>query len=83
MIRKASHAGGIFGFISQFGYLAVAALILRERVPAYPQRAILPLSGFLATQTEMTLPVSSSPRRSAGCWRVFPTASAACLPGAS
>ncbi len=57
MIRKASHAGGIFGFISQFGYLAVAALILFENVfPPIPSELILPLSGFLAPQTEMTLP---------------------------
>ena len=46
-----------FGFISQFGYLAVAALILFENVfPPIPSELILPLSGFLATQTEMTLP---------------------------
>ena len=45
-----------FGFISQFGYLAVAALILFENVfPPIPSELILPLSGFLATQTEMTL----------------------------
>ncbi len=38
-----------FGFISQFGYLAVAALILFENVfPPIPSELILPLSGFLA-----------------------------------
>ena len=46
-----------FSFISQFGYLAVAALILFENVfPPIPSELILPLSGFLATQTEMSLP---------------------------
>ncbi len=46
-----------FGFISQFGYLAVAALILFETViPPIPRELLRPLSGFLATQTEMTLP---------------------------
>lgn len=46
-----------FDFISQFGYLAVAGLILFENVfPPIPSELILPLSGFLATQTEMTLP---------------------------
>lgn len=41
----------------KFGYLAVAALILFENVfPPIPSELILPLSGFLATQTEMTLP---------------------------
>lgn len=46
-----------FGFINQFGYLAVAGLILFENVfPPIPSELILPLSGFLATQTEMTLP---------------------------
>ena len=64
-----------FGFISQFGYLAVAALILFENVfPPIPSELILPLSGFLATQTEMTLPG----------WRVFPLRHRpSALPGAS
>ena len=46
-----------FLFISDFGYLAVAALILLENVfPPIPSELILPLSGFLATQTDMSLP---------------------------
>lgn len=46
-----------FGFISQFGYLAVAALILLENVfPPIPSELILPLSGFLVTKTSMALP---------------------------
>lgn len=46
-----------FSFISDFGYLAVAALILLENVfPPIPSELILPLSGFLATQTDMSLP---------------------------
>ena len=46
-----------FSFISQFGYFAVAGLILFENVfPPIPSELILPLSGFLATQTAMTLP---------------------------
>lgn len=45
-----------FSFISQFGYFAVAALILLENVfPPIPSEVILPLSGFLATQTDMSL----------------------------
>lgn len=41
----------------KFGYFAVAALILFENVfPPIPSELILPLSGFLATQTEMTFP---------------------------
>lgn len=45
-----------FSFISDFGYLAVAALILLENVfPPIPSELILPLSGFLATQTDMSL----------------------------
>lgn len=45
-----------FTFISDFGYLAVAALILLENVfPPIPSEVILPLSGFLATQTDMSL----------------------------
>lgn len=47
-----------FEFISQFGYFAVAALILLENVfPPIPSELILPLSGFLATKTAMTLPL--------------------------
>ena len=46
-----------FDFISQFGYLAVAGLILFENVfPPIPSELILPLSGFFTTTTEMTLP---------------------------
>lgn len=45
-----------FQFISDFGYFAVAALILLENVfPPIPSEVILPLSGFLATQTDMSL----------------------------
>lgn len=45
-----------FQFISDFGYFAVAALILLENVfPPIPSEVILPLSGFLATQTNMSL----------------------------
>ena len=45
-----------FQFISDFGYFAVAALILFENVfPPIPSEVILPLSGFLATQTDMSL----------------------------
>lgn len=50
----------VYRFLHQcpkFGYLAVVALILFENVfPPIPSELILPLSGFLATQTEMTLP---------------------------
>ncbi len=46
-----------FAFISQFRYLEVAQLILFENVfPPIPSELILPLSGYLATQTEMTRP---------------------------
>ena len=46
-----------FSFISQFGYFAVAALILLENVfPPIPSEVILPLSGALVTQTDMQLP---------------------------
>ena len=46
-----------YDFISQFGYLAVAGLILFENVfPPIPSELILPLSGFFTTTTEMTLP---------------------------
>lgn len=45
-----------FQFISDFGYFAVAALILLENVfPPIPSEVILPLSGFLAMQTDMSL----------------------------
>ncbi len=45
-----------FQLISDFGYFAVAALILLENVfPPIPSEVILPLSGFLATQTDMSL----------------------------
>ncbi|MDY2777537.1 MAG: DedA family protein [Collinsella sp.] len=46
-----------FSFISQFGYLAVAALILLENIfPPIPSEVILPLSGALVTKTSMELP---------------------------
>ena len=46
------------GFINQFGYFAVAALILLENVfPPIPSELILPASGFLATQTSLKLPL--------------------------
>ena len=44
-------------FIDQFGYLAVAALILLENVfPPIPSELILPMGGFLVHQTGMELP---------------------------
>ena len=44
-------------FIDQFGYLAVAALILFENVfPPIPSELILPMGGFLVHQTGMELP---------------------------
>lgn len=44
-------------FISQFGYLAVAALIFLETVfPPIPSEVILPLAGFLTASTGMGLP---------------------------
>lgn len=47
-----------FDMISQFGYLAVSALILFENIfPPIPSELILPLSGFLVTKTSMTLPL--------------------------
>lgn len=47
-----------FGFISQFGYIAVSALIFLENIfPPIPSELILPLSGFLVTKTSMTLPL--------------------------
>ena len=47
----------VYDFIRQFGYLAVAGLILFENVfPPIPSELILPLSGFFTTTTEMTLP---------------------------
>lgn len=47
-----------YGFIDQFGYVAVAALILLENVfPPIPSEVILPLSGFLSTSTDMALPL--------------------------
>lgn len=47
-----------FGFISQFGYVAVAGLILFENIfPPIPSEVILPLSGFLVGKTSMTLPL--------------------------
>lgn len=47
-----------FGFISQFGYIAITALILFENIfPPIPSELILPLSGFLVSKTSMTLPL--------------------------
>ena len=47
-----------FGFISQFGYVAVSALIFLENIfQPIPSELILPLSGFLVTKTSMTLPL--------------------------
>lgn len=47
-----------FNFISQFGYLAVGALIFIENVfPPIPSEVILPLSGFFTTTTDMVLPL--------------------------
>ena len=47
-----------FEFINQFGYLAVAGLILFENVfPPIPSEVILPLSGFFTTTTDMALPL--------------------------
>lgn len=46
-----------YDFINQFGYFAVAALILLENVfPPIPSELILPLSGFFTTSTDMVLP---------------------------
>lgn len=46
-----------YSFISQFGYLAVAALIFLENIfPPIPSELILPLSGFFTTSTSMTVP---------------------------
>mgnify|MGYP000585713230 CR=1 FL=1 len=62
-----------FSFISQFGYFAVAGLILFENVfPPIPSELILPLSGFLATQTAMTLPGVIMLPLWAPLWRVLP-----------
>lgn len=48
-----------YEFINQFGYLAVAGLILFENVfPPIPSEIILPLSGFFTTTTDMTLPLT-------------------------
>ncbi len=47
-----------YDFISDFGYLAVGALIFLENVfPPIPSEVILPLAGFLATPTGMALPL--------------------------
>lgn len=44
-------------FVSQFGYVAVAALILLENVfPPIPSEVILPMAGALTLSTSMTLP---------------------------
>ena len=46
-----------FDFINQFGYLAVAGLILFENIfPPIPSELILPLGGFFTTSTDLTLP---------------------------
>lgn len=43
-------------FISQFGYLAVAALVFLETVfPPIPSEVILPMAGFLTASTGMML----------------------------
>lgn len=57
-LRKGDYVqDAFFSFISQFGYFAVAALILLENVfPPIPSEVILPLSGALATKTDMQLP---------------------------
>ena len=48
-----------FDFINQFGYLAVAGLILFENIfPPIPSELILPLSGFFTTTTDMMLPIT-------------------------
>lgn len=48
-----------YEFINQFGYFAVAGLILFENVfPPIPSEIILPLSGFFTTTTDMTLPLT-------------------------
>lgn len=47
-----------YEFIDQFGYAAVAALILLENVfPPIPSEVILPLAGFLTTTSDMALPL--------------------------
>lgn len=47
-----------FSFISQFGYLAIGALIFIENVfPPIPSEVILPLGGFFTTTTDMVLPL--------------------------
>ena len=44
-------------FINQFGYVAVAALILLENVfPPIPSEVILPMAGFLVLDSSMSLP---------------------------
>ena len=44
-------------FINQFGYVAVAALILLENVfPPIPSELILPMAGFLVLSSSMSLP---------------------------
>ena len=57
MIRKASHAGGIFRLHQPVRLpCGRRAHPFQNMFPPIPSELILPLSGFLATQTEMTLP---------------------------
>ncbi|MEE8704892.1 MAG: DedA family protein [Olsenella sp.] len=49
----------IFAFISQFGYLAVGALIFLENVfPPIPSELILPLAGFFSSTGTLWLPLA-------------------------
>ena len=49
----------IFAFISQFGYLAVGALIFLENVfPPIPSELILPLAGFFSSTGALWLPLA-------------------------
>lgn len=49
----------IFAFISQFGYLAVGALIFLENVfPPIPSELILPLAGFFSSTGTLRLPLA-------------------------
>lgn len=52
-----SRQDAFFAFIDQFGYVAVAALILLENVfPPVPSEPILPMAGFLVLGSSMSLP---------------------------
>ncbi|MGN0286676.1 MAG: DedA family protein [Atopobiaceae bacterium] len=49
----------MLSLISQFGYLALAALVFLENVfPPIPSEVILPAAGFLASMGTMSLPVA-------------------------